>query len=94
VPPLEGVDFTSWQQELGAYALPYGLNTFPIQQLGREADYVLSLDNRNCQRYAYQTVSPQSKLESQLNYQFRQYPTIMNIITSQQATTVEFCSYL
>jgi hypothetical protein len=53
VPPLDGVDFTQWQQELGAYALPYGLNIFPIQQLGRAADYVLSLDNVNCQRFAY-----------------------------------------
>jgi len=31
VPPLEGVDFSEWQEELGASALPYGLNVFPIQ---------------------------------------------------------------
>jgi hypothetical protein len=30
VPPISGVDFSDWQTELGASALPYGLNTFPI----------------------------------------------------------------
>lgn len=30
VPPIEGADFSKWQQELGAYALPYGLQTYPI----------------------------------------------------------------
>ena len=31
VPPIEGADFSEWQKELGASALPYGLQTFPIQ---------------------------------------------------------------
>lgn len=31
VPPIKGADFSEWQAELGAAALPYGLNTFPIQ---------------------------------------------------------------
>ena len=31
VPPIDGADFSAWQQELGAKALPFGLNTFPIQ---------------------------------------------------------------
>ena len=30
VPPIEGADFSEWQRELGASALPYGLQTFPI----------------------------------------------------------------
>ncbi len=30
VPPIEGADFSEWQKELGASALPYGLQTFPI----------------------------------------------------------------
>ena len=30
VPPIEGADFSKWQQELGAFALPFGLQTFPI----------------------------------------------------------------
>ena len=42
VPPIEGADFSEWQKELGAYALPYGLQTFPIQQTGFEADFMLS----------------------------------------------------
>lgn len=30
VPPIEGADFSEWQKELGAYALPFGLQTYPI----------------------------------------------------------------
>lgn len=30
VPPIEGADFSEWQKELGASALPYGLQTYPI----------------------------------------------------------------
>lgn len=52
VPPIEGADFSKWQEELGSQALPHGLNTFPIEQVGLEADYMLSLNERNCQRYA------------------------------------------
>ena len=31
VPPIAGADFSEWQKELGASALPHGLQTFPIQ---------------------------------------------------------------
>jgi len=31
VPPVQGADFSAWQSELASYALPYGLNIFPIQ---------------------------------------------------------------
>lgn len=57
VPPIEGADFTKWQQELGASALPYGLQTFPIQQTGFEKDFVLSVNEKNCKRYADSYVS-------------------------------------
>ena len=30
VPPILGADFSEWQKELGAHALPFGLQTFPI----------------------------------------------------------------
>ena len=51
VPPIKGASFTEWQKELGAAALPYGLNTFPIQQIGPEADTMLSMNSGNCARY-------------------------------------------
>jgi hypothetical protein len=51
VPPIEGYDFTKWQSELGSSALPYGLNTFPINQVGRSADYELALCERNCPQF-------------------------------------------
>jgi len=28
--PIEGADFSKWQEELGASALPFDFNTFPI----------------------------------------------------------------
>lgn len=48
MPPINGVDFSKWQAELGSSALPHGLNTFPINQVGRNADYELALCERNC----------------------------------------------
>ena len=51
VPPIKGASFTQWQKELGAAALPYGLNTFPIQQIGPEADTMLAMNSLNCARY-------------------------------------------
>ena len=32
--------------------MPFGLNTFPIQQIGPEADVMLSINSGNCGRYA------------------------------------------
>ena len=48
VPPVNGVDFTKWQEELGSSALPFNLNTYPINQYGRSSDYLLSLSENNC----------------------------------------------
>lgn len=48
IPPVEGADFSQLQSELGASALPYGLNTFPIQQWGLEDDFVLAVSSDNC----------------------------------------------
>lgn len=33
---------------MGVHSLPYGLNVFPINQYGRDGDYMLSLDMNNC----------------------------------------------
>ena len=54
VPPIEGADFSKWQEELGASALPFGLNTFPIQQTGLQVDFTLSLNEKNCPTYKAQ----------------------------------------
>ena len=47
IPPVDA-DFSVWQDTLGAYALPYGLNTFPIFQNGRKTDYLLSISEYSC----------------------------------------------
>lgn len=52
IPPVQGADFYTWQEELADYALPYGLNTFPIQQWGLEDDFVLAVNKANCPLYA------------------------------------------
>jgi hypothetical protein len=49
VPPIKDADFSKWQEELGSKALPYGFNTFPIQQTGLDADYMLSVNANNCE---------------------------------------------
>jgi len=51
VPPIEGADFSKWQEELGAHALPFGLNTFPINQYGRASDYMLAASHFNCPKF-------------------------------------------
>lgn len=51
VPPITGADFSQWQEELGAHALPYGLNTFPINQYGRAVDYTLATSKYNCAKF-------------------------------------------
>lgn len=51
MPPIEGADFTKWQEELGAHALPFGLNTFPINQYGRNFDFMLSTSDFNCPKF-------------------------------------------
>ena len=58
VPPIAGADFTEWQQELGAFALPHGLQTFPIQQAGFESDFLLSTSQKNCKAFSTQMEQP------------------------------------
>jgi hypothetical protein len=50
VPPNDA-DYSSWQLELGALALPYGFNTFPIYQYGPEADFTLAVSDLNCPKF-------------------------------------------
>ena len=51
VPPIAGADFSEWQKELGSNALPFGLNTFPINQYGQSADFVLAVSEKNCSQF-------------------------------------------
>ena len=51
VPPMENVlndQWTKWQAELGSDALPNGFNTFPINVMGADNDYLLRVGNENC----------------------------------------------
>ena len=54
MPPLDNVlndQWTTWQQELGNKALPYGFNTFPINVQGHEDDFLLHTDCQNCPKF-------------------------------------------
>lgn len=49
VPPIEGFDFTPWINEMGTEALPFNTTIFPIQMNGWSYDYMLALDDQNCE---------------------------------------------
>ena len=51
MPPLENVlndQWTKWQADLGSDALPNGFNTFPINVMGADNDYLLRVGPQNC----------------------------------------------
>ena len=95
VPPIEGVDFSEWQKELGAYALPHGLQTFPIQQTGFEKDFTLSLSEKNCARYK-DSISPKlAQIGSSLDSQIAtEYPDISSEMAEKDVSGEELCDYL
>jgi hypothetical protein len=64
VPPIEGFDFTPWIEEMGADALPFGLNVFPIEQLGIEVDRMLAINEDNCDRFKEEFTVPELTLTS------------------------------
>jgi len=92
VPPVEGADFSEWQQELGAHALPHGLNIFPIEQTGLEADYLLSVNEQNCplfKKVFYSTAMDLDYIALQgLPYKWSDF------VKQRGSTMHEFCEYL
>lgn len=93
VPPMAGVDFSEWQRELGAHALPFGLQTFPIQQSGIEADMLLSVSDKNCPYYAnnmkpaLDDITGQAQTAiSNISYQWASYLELKSV--------ADICSYL
>lgn len=95
VPPIEGADFTEWQKELGAYALPHGLQTYPIQQAGFEKDFVLSLSQKNCARYAASIEGPLAGIAASLDAAIAaSYPDIAGEMKEKDVTGEELCDYL
>ena len=95
IPPIKGANFKKWQDELGAAALPYGLNTFPIQQIGPEADTMLSMDHKNCARYG-EIMLPlvkdaNEKLESEMNEKFN---SVWKQMMKDEISGSEMCDYL
>ena len=92
VPPIAGADFSHWQQDLQEKALPYGFNTFPIEQTGLEADVFLSMNLNNCPLFA----NDFSDISSYLNYNaIRNLPTTYKtLVNDKGATMYEFCEYL
>ena len=95
VPPIEGADFSEWQKELGAHALPHGLQTFPIQQTGFEKDFTLSLSEKNCARYAAKIEGPLAKNAKELDATIaKEYPDIAAEMKEKDVSGEELCDYL
>jgi len=93
VPPMEGADFTEWQKELGAHALPFGLQTFPIQQAGMEADFLLSVSDRNCPYYTTKMKTTMDDITGKaasaiadISYQWASYLQVESV--------ADICAYL
>jgi hypothetical protein len=64
VPPVDGFDFKPWIDEMGLEALPYQTTVFPIQMNGWSYDYMLALDDSNCQARGTQRQSIATKLDN------------------------------
>jgi len=95
VPPIEGFDFTPWIEEMGADALPFGLNVFPIEQLGIDVDRMLSINEDNCDRFKAEFTEPFAQLEAQNTLLFtREYPDLADQVVSSGGTLSNFCEYL
>jgi hypothetical protein len=95
VPPIEGFDFTPWIEEMGADALPFGLNVFPIEQLGIEVDRMLAINEDNCDRFKEEFTVPFAQIEAQNTLLFtRAYPDLADQVVSAGGTLSNFCEYL
>jgi hypothetical protein len=95
VPPIEGFDFSAWIAEMGADALPYGLNVFPIEQLGPEVDRMLSINADNCSRFKAEFTEPFAQIEAQNTLLFtRAYPDLSDMVVENGGTLSNFCAYL
>ena len=95
VPPMAGADFSTWQTELGAFALPYGLQTFPIQQTGFEADMMLSLTNMNCQFYNDSMTPVQKDIEIQATQAiYLNFKDVYDMMEANDVSIGELCTYL
>ena len=95
VPPMAGADFSQWQAELGVHALPYGLQTFPIQQTGFEADMMLSLNSLNCPYYRDQMIEVTKDLEIAATQDiYLNHLDIFNMMLASDVSVGELCDYL
>lgn len=80
---------------MGADALPYGLNVFPIEQLGPEVDRMLSINADNCSRYKAEFTEPFAQIEAQNTLLFtRAYPDLSDMVVENGGTLSNFCAYL
>merc|ERR1712224_890608 len=95
VPPIEGADFSKWQNELGAHALPNGINTFPIQMFGKDHDWLLAMSEKNCPRFKAEWDSVWSEKENWYNADFaKKFPEAQDHIDAANGNVQDFCSYM
>jgi hypothetical protein len=91
VPPIDA-DYSQWQEELGAYALPYGFNTFPMYQKGIGADYMLAVCDENCPLFKSLWDEQTTTIDAQWKVTADSAPIdLSNILTNN--TVEEACDY-
>lgn len=95
VPPIENADFSKWQEELGASALPYNINTFPINQTGLDQDWLLSLNMENCSRWKQEYGPQYETLVKKADLHFKSaWPAYYKNMVAKKANFYEYCDYL
>lgn len=95
VPPIEGADFSKWQEELGAHALPHGINTFPIQMFGKDHDWLLAMNEKNCARWESEWNSVWAGKEEWYDGAFaKKFPEAMDHINTAGGNVHDFCNYM
>ena len=67
VPPVEGFDFKPWIDQMGLEALPFQTTIFPIQMNGWSYDYMLALDDDNCQAAKTARNGAKSEIDGEVN---------------------------
>lgn len=101
VPPLENVlndQWTKWQDELGDKALLNGFNTFPINVMGAEDDYMLALNADNCPTFGKAISDNYKTLEDNVQNTFKTFLTrltgFFGVQSADTKTAISYCQYL
>ncbi|CDW80158.1 histidine acid phosphatase family protein [Stylonychia lemnae] len=101
VPPLDNVlndQWTAWQAELGNLALLNGFNTFPINVMGADDDFILNLSVDNCPAYKKSINDNWAAFENSIQTNNKDFIGRLAQFAGQTTldlkTALDFCQYI